>query len=115
CAFDRTLIDIVQLPPAAAIVPLASVRVVDPAVLPVTVPPQVFVNAGVEATWSPAGKVSVKPSPVTPPEVALLVMVMVIVPTPVPTLALKLLAADGVLLTVIEALVAAVLLPALDV
>ena len=51
-----------------------------------------FVRAGVAATRSPPGNVSVKASVVIPPLVALLVIVSVIVLTPVPTLVEKLFA-----------------------
>src|SRR5438046_9145258 len=87
----------------------------EPAVAPVTVPPQVFVRAGVAAPRSPPGNVSVKASVVIPPLVALLVIVSVIVLTPVPTLVEKLFAIEGVLLTVSDALAATPFAPALPV
>src|SRR5438309_5728998 len=96
CTLLATATVIVQVPPAAAIAPPERLIAPDPAVAPLTVPPQVLVSAGVAPTTSPEGKVSLKASVVMPPTVALLVIVSESVVTPVPGLVEKLFAIDGV-------------------
>ena len=89
----------VQVPPAPAIEPPERLTAPDPDVAPESVPPQVFVAAGVDATSRPLGNVSVKARPVTPPLVAVLVITSVSVVTPVPVLVENDFAIVGVLLT----------------
>src|ERR1017187_3506574 len=53
-------------PMPKGMVPPTKLTVVDPAVKPTGMPPQLFVAFGVAATARPAGKVSLKPMPVRP-------------------------------------------------
>ena len=83
----------------------------DPAV---TVPPQVLVNAGVEKTFNPAGKISLQAAPVIAWVVDGLVMVRVNVEAVLATMVagVKVLATVGAARRTLNSAVAATVLPA---
>src|SRR5260221_6149603 len=61
-----TRIEIAHVPPAAAMAPPVRASVVEPAVVPVTAPPQELVKVGVASTLMPGGNVSLNATAVMP-------------------------------------------------